>query len=154
MLSAWPTETDDCRDRSRHILFLDNANRYANTTERLKTCWFNTVTESSLSATLFAIADPTRRGLLHTLSLGEATVGTLAEPYEMSLAAISKHLRVLERAGLISRGRNAQWRPCRLQAGPLKEVADWTGDFQQFWERNLDSLDGYLHDLQAAKAPK
>jgi DNA-binding transcriptional ArsR family regulator len=101
-----------------------------------------------LSSTLFAIADPTRRGLLARLAKGEATVGELAEPYTMSLAAISKHLKVLEGAGLISRGREAQWRPCRLEAEPLKAVADWVGDYRRLWERNLDSLDQYLKTMQ------
>jgi DNA-binding transcriptional ArsR family regulator len=107
-----------------------------------------------LSATLFAIADPTRRGLLAQLSRGEATVGELAEPYEMSLAAISKHLKVLEGAGLISRGREAQWRPCRLEAEPLKAVADWLGDYRKFWERNLDSLGAYLDKMQRKRRRK
>ena len=101
-----------------------------------------------LSATLFAIADPTRRGLLARLARGAATVSELAEPYDMSVAAISKHLKVLEGVGLISRGREAQWRPCHLEAKPLEAVADWLGDYRQFWERNLDSLDAYLNTLQ------
>jgi len=101
-----------------------------------------------LSATIFAIADPTRRGLLARLAKGNATVGELAEPYDMSVAAISKHLKVLEGAGLISRGREAQWRPCHLEAKPLEAVSDWLGDYRQFWERNLDSLDAYLNTLQ------
>jgi len=101
-----------------------------------------------LSATLFAIADPTRRGLLARLTRGDATVNELAEPYDMSVAAVSKHLKVLEQAGLISRGRQAQWRPCRLDAQPLRAVADWVGDYRKFWERNLESLDAYLTALQ------
>ena len=101
-----------------------------------------------LSATIFAIADPTRRGLLARLAKGNATVGELAEPYDMSVAAISKHLKVLEGAGLISRGREAQWRPCHLEAKPLEAVSDWLGDYRLFWERNLDSLDAYLNTLQ------
>ena len=101
-----------------------------------------------LSATLFAIADPTRRGLLARLARGDATVNELAEPYDMSVAAVSKHLKVLEQAGLISRGRQAQWRPCRLDAQPLRAVADWVGDYRKFWERNLESLDAYLTALQ------
>jgi DNA-binding transcriptional ArsR family regulator len=105
-----------------------------------------------LSATIFAIADPTRRGLLARLAKGAATVGELAEPYDMSVAAISKHLKVLEGAGLILRGREAQWRPCRLEAKPLEAVADWLGDYRQFWERNLDSLDAYLNTLQSRGA--
>jgi DNA-binding transcriptional ArsR family regulator len=98
----------------------------------------------ALSATLFALADPTRRGLLARLTTGEATVVELAEPYEMSLAAVSKHLKVLEGAGLISRGREAQWRPCRLEAAPLREVSGWLEDYRRFWDRSLDSLADYL----------
>jgi DNA-binding transcriptional ArsR family regulator len=102
----------------------------------------------TLSATLFAIADPTRRGLLARLARSDATVGELAEPYDMSLAAISKHLKVLEGAGLISRGREAQWRPCHLEAAPLQAVADWAENYREFWERNLDSLGAYLKSIQ------
>jgi DNA-binding transcriptional ArsR family regulator len=101
-----------------------------------------------LSATLAALADPTRRGILARLALGEASVTELAEPYEMSLAAVSKHLKVLERAGLIARGRQAQWRPCRLDAGPLRDVADWLEHYRRFWEVSLDRLDAYLTHLQ------
>jgi len=101
-----------------------------------------------LSITLSALADPTRRGILARLSLGEATVGELAEPYDMSLAAVSKHLKVLENAGLISRGREAQWRPCKLEAAPMAEVADWVGEYRRFWEQSLDRLGDYLAELQ------
>jgi DNA-binding transcriptional ArsR family regulator len=101
-----------------------------------------------LSATLAALADPTRRGLLARLALGEASVTELAEPYDMSLAAVSKHLKVLERAGLIARGRRAQWRPCRLDAGPLRDVADWVEYYRRFWEGRLDRLGEYLGQLQ------
>ena len=104
-----------------------------------------------LSATLFALSDPTRRGILARLALGEATVGALAEPYDMSLAAVSKHIKVLEGAGLIARGRTSQWRPCRLQAEPLEAVAKWVEDYRLFWERNLDSLGDYLEALQSAQ---
>lgn len=100
-----------------------------------------------LSATLFAIADPTRRGLLARLAERDATVNELAAPYNMSVAAISKHLKVLEGAGLISRGREAQWRPCYLEAKPLEAVAEWVGDYRRFWERNVDSLGEYLETL-------
>jgi DNA-binding transcriptional ArsR family regulator len=103
-----------------------------------------------LSATLAALADPTRRGLLARLALGEASVTELAEPYPMSLAAVSKHLKVLERAGLIARGRHAQWRPCRLDAGPLRDVADWLDHYRRFWDASLDRLDVYLTHLQKA----
>lgn len=101
-----------------------------------------------LSTTLSALADPTRRGILARLSRGEATVGELAAPYDMSLAAVSKHLKVLEHAGLISRGREAQWRPCKLEAAPMAEVADWVGEYRRFWEQSLDRLGDYLAELQ------
>ncbi|MDK1385486.1 metalloregulator ArsR/SmtB family transcription factor [Sinorhizobium sp. 8-89] len=101
-----------------------------------------------LSNTLSALADPTRRAIIARLAAGEATVNELAAPFDMSLPAVSKHLKVLERAGLISRGRNAQWRPCRLEAAPLKEIADWVERYRQFWEGSFDRLDSYLHELQ------
>lgn len=101
-----------------------------------------------LSQTLSALADPTRRGILARLSQGEATVGELAAPYDMSMAAVSKHLKVLETAGLISRGREAQWRPCKLEAAPMQEVADWLGTYRKFWEASFDRLDDYLAELQ------
>ena len=101
-----------------------------------------------LSTTLSALADPTRRGILARLSRGEATVGELAEPYDMSLAAVSKHLKVLETAGLISRGREAQWRPCKLEAAPMAEVADWVETYRHFWDQSLDRLGDYLAELQ------
>ncbi len=102
-----------------------------------------------LSATFAALADPTRRAILARLAGGEASVTTLAEPFRMSMPAVSKHLKVLERAGLIARGREAQWRPCRLQAGPLKDVAQWVEHYRAFWEQSLDRLDDYLQALQA-----
>lgn len=102
-----------------------------------------------LSATFAALADPTRRAILARLSLGETSVSELAEPFEISLPAVSKHLKVLERAGLIARGRDAQWRPCRIDAGPLREVADWLEHYRRFWEQRLDRLDEYLKELQA-----
>lgn len=101
-----------------------------------------------LSSALSALADPTRRAIVARLAAGEATVNELAAPFEMSLPAVSKHLKVLERAGLISRGRNAQWRPCRLEAAPLKEIADWIERYRHFWEGSFDRLDSYLHELQ------
>ena len=101
-----------------------------------------------LSLTLSALADPTRRGILARLATGEATVTELAAPYDMSLAAVSKHLKVLEGAGLISRGRDAQYRPCRLEAGPLRDVAGWLEDYRKFWEASLDRLWDYLAELQ------
>ena len=102
----------------------------------------------TLSATLSALADPTRRGILARLATGEATVTELAAPYEMSLAAVSKHLKVLEHAGLISRGRDAQYRPCRLEAGPMRDVAGWLESDREFWEQSLDQLEVYLAQLQ------
>src|SRR3981189_3505041 len=101
-----------------------------------------------LSSTLFALADPTRRGILARLATGDATVSELAEPYEMSLAAVSKHLKVLETSGLISRGRDAQWRPCHLEAAPLRDVFEWLEGYRRFWDRSLDSLADYLAVMQ------
>jgi DNA-binding transcriptional ArsR family regulator len=101
-----------------------------------------------LSTTFSALADPTRRAILARLISGEASVTELAEPFEMSLPAVSKHLKVLEHAGLITRGREAQWRPCRLEAGPLKDAADWLEHYRRFWERSLDRLEDYLRELQ------
>ncbi len=101
-----------------------------------------------LSITFAALADPTRRAILARLMEGEASVTELAAPFAMSLPAISKHLKVLERAGLIARGREAQWRPCRLDAGPLREAADWIGHYRAFWEQSFDRLDEYLRELQ------
>jgi DNA-binding transcriptional ArsR family regulator len=102
-----------------------------------------------LTSTLAALADPTRRAILARLALGETSVTELAEPFEMSLPAVSKHLKVLERAGLIVRGRDAQWRPCRLQAAPLKDVATWIDHYRRFWEASFDRLDHYLSEPQA-----
>jgi DNA-binding transcriptional ArsR family regulator len=104
-----------------------------------------------LSSTLFALADPTRRGILARLATGDATVQELAEPYEMSLAAVSKHLKVLETAGLISSGREAQWRPRHLEAGPLRDVFEWLESYQRFWNRSLDSLAEHLKVMQKQK---
>ncbi|MGH2765144.1 MAG: ArsR/SmtB family transcription factor [Actinomycetota bacterium] len=101
-----------------------------------------------LDGTFAALADPTRRAILARLAAGEASVTELAEPFEMSLPAVSKHLKVLERAGLIARGRERQWRPARLEAGPLKEVAEWTEGYRRFWEESYDRLDQYLDQLQ------
>jgi DNA-binding transcriptional ArsR family regulator len=101
-----------------------------------------------LSTTFSALADPTRRAILGRLVLGEANVSELAKPFQMTLPGISKHLKVLHKAGLIEQGREAQWRPCRLKAQPLKEVADWVERYRQFWEESLDRLDEYLKDLQ------
>jgi DNA-binding transcriptional ArsR family regulator len=106
-------------------------------------------TPDPLSTTLFALADPTRRGILARLTAGDATVGELAEPYAMSLAAVSKHLKVLEGAGLISRGRRSQWRPCHLEPAALKPVSEWLDDYRKFWDRNFDSLAAYLETMDA-----
>jgi len=104
-----------------------------------------------LSATLAALADPTRRAILARLLTGECSVGELAEPFDMSLPAVSKHLRVLERAGLIARRREAQWRPCRIEASPLKEVADWAERYRHVWEERLDRLGSYVQQMKAEK---
>jgi DNA-binding transcriptional ArsR family regulator len=101
-----------------------------------------------LSTTFAALADPTRRAILARLALGEASVTSLAEPFAISLPAISKHLKVLERAGLIARSRDAQWRPCRLQADPLKDAAGWLEHYRQFWEQSFDRLEDHLRGLQ------
>jgi DNA-binding transcriptional ArsR family regulator len=101
-----------------------------------------------LSVTFAALADPTRRAILARLARGEATVTELAAPFQMSMPGISKHLKVLERAGLIERGREAQWRPCRLQAEPLREVDDWVEQYRRFWEESFDRLGEYLRELQ------
>jgi DNA-binding transcriptional ArsR family regulator len=101
-----------------------------------------------ISSTFAALADPTRRAILARLAAGEASVTELAEPFEMSLPAVSKHLKVLERAGLIARSRDAQWRPCRLEPAPLKDVSDWVESYRQHWEERFDRLDEYLKQLQ------
>jgi DNA-binding transcriptional ArsR family regulator len=110
------------------------------------------MTSQQLDATFSALADPTRRAILARLSTGEASVKELAQPFQMSLPAISKHLKVLEHAGLIARGKSAQWRPCRLEAGPLKEASDWIDQYRRFWEESFDRLDEVLRRLQADPA--
>jgi DNA-binding transcriptional ArsR family regulator len=107
--------------------------------------------EDPLSATFAALADPTRRAILARLSHGEASMSELAKPFAMSGPAVSKHLKVLEKAGLISRGREAQWRPAKLAPAPLKEVADWVSDYRRFWDESFDRLDDYLAELQKDK---
>jgi len=107
-----------------------------------------------LSSTFAALADPTRRAILARLSTGEATVTQLCEPFEMSMPAISKHLKVLERAGLVARSRDAQWRPCRLEAAPLKDVAEWVDAYRRVWEQRFDRLDAYLRTLQTEERKK
>ena len=106
-----------------------------------------------LSTTLAALADPTRRAILARLATGEATVNQLAEPFEISLPAVSRHLKVLQKAGLIAQGREAQWRPCRITPAPLAEVSDFVEAYRQLWERRLDRLESYLSTLQAKKKP-
>jgi DNA-binding transcriptional ArsR family regulator len=106
------------------------------------------VAPDPLSSTFAALADPTRRAILARLISGEASVTDLAEPFDISMPAVSKHLKVLERAGLIARGREAQWRPCRLDANPLKDVADWVAHYRRFWTESFDRLDDYLREVQ------
>src|SRR5229473_2984935 len=103
----------------------------------------------SLDSTFAALSDPTRRAILARLALGETSVTELAKPFAMSLPAVSKHLKVLERAGLIARGREAQWRPCRIEPRALKDIDDWLGDYRRFWDESFDRLDDYLRTLQA-----
>jgi DNA-binding transcriptional ArsR family regulator len=110
------------------------------------------MTPDRISTTFSALADPTRRAILARLALGETSVTELAEPFAMSLPAISRHLKVLERAGLITRGREAQWRPCRLEAGPLKDATQWLEAYRRFWEESFDRLGSYLHELQAKES--
>jgi DNA-binding transcriptional ArsR family regulator len=107
-----------------------------------------------LSATFAALSDPTRRAILARLASGETSVTELAQPFAMSLPAISKHLKVLERAGLIVRGREAQWRPCRLEAGPLKDAADWLEHYRRFWEESFARLEDYLEELQTKEGKR
>jgi DNA-binding transcriptional ArsR family regulator len=110
------------------------------------------MSSDSLSTTYAALADPTRRAILARLASGEASVTELAEPFDMSLPAVSKHLKVLERAGLIARGRKAQWRPCRLEPGPLRDAANWLDHYRRFWEESFVRLDRYLGELQTEKS--
>ncbi len=106
------------------------------------------MTQDQLSTVFSALADPTRRAILASLTSGEASVQDLARPFKISLPGVSRHLKVLERAGLIERSREAQWRPCRLKAEPLKEVSDWVEHYRRFWEESFDRLDDYLRELQ------
>ena len=108
----------------------------------------------SLSSTFAALADPTRRAILARLALGETSVTELGQPFEMSLPAVSKHLKVLERAGLISRGRDAQWRPCKLEAGPLQDIDGWLENYRRFWEQSFERLEAYLSELQVKPKEK
>jgi DNA-binding transcriptional ArsR family regulator len=111
------------------------------------------VATDQLSVIFAALADPTRRAILARLAEGEATVNEIAEPFEMTLPAVSKHLKVLERAGLISRGREAQWRPCKLEAEPLREATEWMSRYRQFWESSFDKLDAHLRSLMKGPNP-
>jgi DNA-binding transcriptional ArsR family regulator len=113
-----------------------------------------TTATDRLDRTFSALADPTRRAILARLASGEASVTELADPFDMSLPAVSKHLKVLQRAGLIARGRERQWRPARLEAGPLKEVAEWTERYRRFWEESYDRLDEYLGELRGRRKEK
>ena len=105
--------------------------------------------QDQLSSTFAALADPTRRAILARLAVGEFSVTEIAEPFDMSLPAVTKHLKVLERAGLISRSRDAQWRPCKLEALPLQQASDWVEQYRKFWEESLDRLEDYINELQA-----
>jgi DNA-binding transcriptional ArsR family regulator len=111
-------------------------------------------TADALSATLFALADPTRRAILERLSRGAATVNEIAEPFDISLPAVSRHLKVLEGAGLISRGREAQWRPCKLEAEQLKSVDEWLEQYRRFWTGSFDKMDAYIADLKKKEKRK
>ena len=104
---------------------------------------------NALDLTFGALADPTRRAILSRLASGEASVSDLAKPFKMTLPAVSKHLKVLQRAGLVTQGREAQWRPCRLEAAPLKEIADWVEYYRKYWEHSFDTLDAYLRNVQS-----
>ena len=112
------------------------------------------VNSDSLSSTFAALADPTRRAILARLARGECSVSELSRPFDMSAPAISKHLKVLEKAGLIARGRDAQWRPCKLEGAPLKEVAKWLEHYREFWEQSFDRLDEYLRQVQSKERKK
>jgi len=101
-----------------------------------------------LDATFAALADPTRRAILARLTTGEASVTELAAPFDMTMPAVTKHLKVLEHAGLVSRGKHAQWRPCRLEAAPLRDVAEWAGEFRRFWDASYERLDSYLREME------
>lgn len=114
----------------------------------------NYMATDRLSATFAALADPTRRAILARLATGETTVAELAKPFRISGPAVSKHLKVLEHAGLITRGREAQWRPCKIEPGALKVVDDWLDRYRRFWEASFDRLDEYLRDVQAAEKPR
>jgi DNA-binding transcriptional ArsR family regulator len=109
------------------------------------------MTNDQLSVTFAALADPTRRAILARLSQGEASVTELAKPFDLSLPGVSKHLKVLQRAGLITQSRNAQWRPCRLEGARLQEASEWVGEFRRFWDESFERIDEYLAELQKEK---
>jgi DNA-binding transcriptional ArsR family regulator len=111
------------------------------------------MTADVLSLTFAALADPTRRAILARLAAGESSVTDIAKPFQMTLPAVTKHLKVLQRAGLITQGRRAQWRPCRLEAQPLRDVADWVEQYRQYWDERLDRLDDYLREIQQQEKP-
>jgi DNA-binding transcriptional ArsR family regulator len=135
-------------------LALDNVPEIMYLTQWLYNIVVKYIMADHLSATFSALADPTRRAILARLTTGEASVTELAEPFKMSMPAISRHLKVLEHAGLIARGREAQWRPCRLKASPLKDVAGWVAHYRRFWEQNFERLDQYLIELQKKEKEK
>jgi DNA-binding transcriptional ArsR family regulator len=141
----WPAAMADSTDS---IMTIDSRAHLTYLTDRLFNLSVQYSAPDHLSDTFAALADPTRRAILARLAKGEASVTELSEPFEMSMPAISKHLKVLERAGLIARGREAQWRPCRLEAGPLKDVSDWLEYYRRFWEESFDRLGDYLKELQ------
>jgi DNA-binding transcriptional ArsR family regulator len=118
-------------------------------TRRLNTTLLKMMTSRQLDLTFSALSDPTRRAILSMLASGEKSVTDLAEPFRMTLPAVSKHLKVLQRAGLVSQGREAQWRPCRLEAKPLKDAADWIEHYRLYWEQSFDQLDHYLREVQS-----
>lgn len=141
------TSAESAWKPSRKIV--DGLNPRVYFSDQLINQWVKRMVADALSTTFAALADPTRRAILSRLSSGEASVKELAQPFSMSLPAISKHLKVLERAGLIERGREAQWRPCRLQVRPLKQASDWIDQYREFWEERLDRLEEYLRHVAA-----
>lgn len=146
---VWPGTIPLCSARVADV-FLTKADprRYYLTDKLINQMVQQPISVDPLSATFAALADPTRRAILARLSEGESSVTELAAPFRMSMPAISKHLKVLERAGLVSRGREAQWRPCRLEAAPLRSVAEWVEHYRRSWEERLDRLDAYLRELK------
>jgi len=146
--NAWIRVSSKIRLGSECEKGLDRESGPMYLTYRLNTMSALLSTPDRLSSTFAALADPTRRAILARLASGEVSVTEIAAPFEMSLPAVSKHLKVLERAGLVARGRDAQWRPCRLSAGPLRDVADWVERYRRFWTESFDRLDEYLGEVQ------